>query len=123
MVLKLVLLLSVAALALVLAAPAYASGYGTDGYYYTDAEIDAIISATFDPADWGTAHAVAYCESGYVPTAYGPALGTVGLFQISGIARVQYGLTYWDVDTPYENAFWADVIQDDLGWGPWACAY
>jgi hypothetical protein len=102
--------------------PALAEGYGADGYYYSDAGIEAIIEANFDYEDWYSAKAIAWCESSYVPQAYNPAYDTVGLFQISYIARVHYGLTYWDVDTPAENAFWANYIQDREGWGPWACA-
>lgn len=106
-----------------LAHPAQAEGYGADGYYYTDAEIEAVIYAYFDSADWGTAHAIAWCESGYVPQAYNPAYDTVGIFQLSYEARLAYDLSYYDVDTPPENAYWANYIQDRQGWYPWACAY
>ena len=112
-------LLSIAA---ILPSQAHAEGYAADGTYYSDADIEAAIHAAFDYEDWATAEAVAWCESTYMPQAYNPALDTVGIFQISYIARVEYGLSYYDVDTPYENAYWADQMQDDLGWYPWACA-
>jgi hypothetical protein len=101
---------------------ATAEGYGEDGYYYSDADIEYAIEANFDYADWATAKAIAYCESAYDPQAYNPALDTVGIFQISYIARVEYGLSYYDVDTPHENAYWANYIRDREGWDPWACA-
>jgi hypothetical protein len=120
---RLAILTAVLSIAALSSSTAYAAGYAEDGTYYSDADIEAAIHASFEPYDWATAEAVAYCESGYDPMAYNPALDTVGIFQISYIARVEYGLSYYDVDTPYENAYWANQMQNDLGWAPWACAY
>lgn len=111
------------AISLALANPdtAMAAGYGADGHYYTDAEIEAIIYATW-PADAAPyAVVIAERESGLVPQITNSYDGDAFcLFQITDIVEAQYGISEAYLDTPYECSAFAAALYYDQGWDPWA---
>jgi hypothetical protein len=103
---------------------AYAEGYGADGHYYSDADVEAIIDATWDAEAAPVAKTIAYRESGYVPQAVNTWDGDAFcLFQITDIVEVEYGISEYDLDTPYECSAFAYQLYLDQGWGPWSLTY
>lgn len=116
-------LFAVLSLALLSPTEAHASGYGADGVYYSDADVEAIIAATWGDAA-PTAKGIAYRESGYVPQAVNTWDGDAFcLFQITDIVETQYGISEYDLDTPYECSSFAYQLYLDQGWSPWALTY
>jgi hypothetical protein len=121
---RLAILTVVLCMTLILPSKAYAEGYGADGYYYSDADVEAIIDATWDAEAAPVAKAIAFRESGYVPQAVNTWDGDAFcLFQITDVVEVEYGISEYDLDTPYECSSFAYQLYLDQGWGPWALTY
>lgn len=105
-----------------LAGPAHAEGYGADGHYYTDAEIDYIIEVTWPDGAEESAKVIARRESNYIPMVANYYDGDAFcLFQITDIAEAGLGITEADLDTPYECSYQAARLYIlSGGFGPWA---